>query len=178
MIFANYGLLWHVARTNWKEGLIGYVNYGDNVDFSYQRGIYVLYDDAFDVMYVGQAGQGNAGLWDRLRAHQYNERAERWTRFSWFGLDHVDPEQGAEPARLVRPDRDQAVTLSVANLLDHIEAVLITATEARLNKQGGRFGDAVKYWQAYDWDKDPIDRLARIEAQVDDIAARLDKSKR
>ena len=43
---------------------------GNPVDFREQVGVYVLYDDNFRVVYVGQAGAGNQTLLGRLKQHR------------------------------------------------------------------------------------------------------------
>jgi hypothetical protein len=53
------------------------------IDFRDQIGVYVLYDEARKAIYVGQAGQGHARLFNRLRAHQRDNLAHRWHYFSW-----------------------------------------------------------------------------------------------
>jgi hypothetical protein len=116
-------------------------------DFRKQRGVYVLYDDAFKLVYVGQAGGGNnQRLFDRLKQHTTDPLASRWNRFSWFGIRWVkgDNELAAEA--------DGSHTTSSA-VLDHIEAILISAAEPPHNRQGGRLGeDVVQYLQYIDDD--------------------------
>ncbi|MEO0963192.1 MAG: GIY-YIG nuclease family protein, partial [Pseudomonadota bacterium] len=58
----------------------------NTVDFRQQRGIYVLYDGNFNIVYVGQAGAGNQDLFGRLKNHLTDHLASRWSLFSWFGV--------------------------------------------------------------------------------------------
>jgi hypothetical protein len=63
MLFQNYGLFWQADNVKW--GSKGKNNQGSLngvwasakregfVDFREQRGIYVLYDDTFRIIYVG-----------------------------------------------------------------------------------------------------------------------------
>lgn len=74
MLIQNYGLFWRRDRVKWGKGknkgtLVGYwkgAKRQGSVDFREQRGIYVLYDDTFKIVYVGQAGNKNQCLFDRL----------------------------------------------------------------------------------------------------------------
>ncbi len=152
MLIQNYGLFWHIDRVIWGEPgvtgeLLGYRTIADgDVDFRYQRGVYALYDEAFNLVYVGQAGYNdNARLYDRLNRHRKDHLAERWQRFSWFGLD---PIRGAKQKKYVKETVPSASDIPV--LLNHIEGVLIAVAEPRLNLQKGRFGAAVQYYQS-DW---------------------------
>ena len=43
----------------------------------------------FELVYIGQAGGQGNGLFDRLTQHTTDRLAERWSRFSWFGLRRV-----------------------------------------------------------------------------------------
>lgn len=112
------------------------------VDFRDQAGVYVLYDDNFRLVYVGQAGGGNDFLFDRLKQHKKDALADRWTRFSWFGI------------RWVRANGKLALGaaqrfIKSGNILNHIEALLISAAEPPHNRQGGRFGDDVEQYLQY-----------------------------
>jgi hypothetical protein len=112
------------------------------VDFREQAGVYVLYDDNFRLLYVGQAGQAgvsNQYLFTRLKQHRKDGLADRWTRFSWFG------------PRWVRRNGKLAIGaaqpfIRSKDILDHIEAILIGAAEPPHNRQGGRFGDDVEQY--------------------------------
>jgi hypothetical protein len=119
-------------------------NSGAIIDFAEQIGIYVLYNDPLQIMYVGQAGGRNdARIIDRLRTHTRDHLAQLWTRFSWFGI------------RWVKTDGDLAKGAAAANspipdVLDHMEAILRTITNPPYNRQGGRFGEATQYIQHRD----------------------------
>ena len=149
-LIANMGLFWREDCVYWgaannRGHLNGYRN-GDVhtlVDFRTQRGIYVLYSD-FNIIYIGQAGSGNASLFGRLKRHTRDDLAERWDRFSWFGLDRV-----LASGRLAAPTIRAAP--STGTILDHVEGILIHATEPPLNRQGGSFGaGVVRYLQHRD----------------------------
>lgn len=148
-LIRNYGLFWKTEDIFWGAGSNPGALYGvrpenltgRHVNFRDQRGVYVLYA-GYDLVYVGQ--NNGQELLARLKQHKKDDLAERWDRFSWFGL------------RAVRINRqlaqyNQAVHANNRTVLDHIEAILIHAAEPRLNSQGGRFGDAIqRYLQVRD----------------------------
>jgi excinuclease UvrABC nuclease subunit len=134
------------------------------IDFREQTGIYVLYDN-FKVLYVGQAGYGNAKLFNRLKAHFTDSLADRWNRFSWFGL------------RWVKADGDlsgetKAKHPPIGDVLNHMEAILIASTEPALNRQGGRWGKAVQYLQDEDTELEP-----RTEEMIRQLYERMEEQK-
>jgi hypothetical protein len=162
-IIQSYGLFWDVENVYWGRGsnpgsLLGVPARARSsvpVDFREQIGIYVLYQD-HRIVYVGQAGSGRKRLFKRLRDHRKDHLANRWNKFSWFGLRRAlaSGELAAEKIR---------ATASLNTALNHIEAVLISATEPSHNKQGGRFGKGtgvLKYIQYRD------ERLGPTEKQM------------
>ena len=159
MLIRNYGLLWKRDDVDWggrgngnAGQLLGWTGRrnANAVNFRMQRGIYVLYDDNFKIVYIGQTGAGNQRLLIRLRNHRFDHLAQRWSRFSWFGISPVVDEeldQGAAVPALV-----------VGEILNHIEAILIASAEPPLNLQRGRFGENVeRYIQFVDQDEDGVD---------------------
>ena len=150
MLIHNYGLFWRrndvfggrPRVTGHLKGIPAEKTTSKPVDFRDQAGVYVLYDDNFRLIYIGQAGSGNARLFSRLKNHKKDALADRWTRFSWFGIRWV--RQGGElSAGATR------FTINYNDLLNHIEAILISATEPPHNRQSGRFGDDVKQYLQY-----------------------------
>lgn len=155
MLIHNYGLFWRrsviSADGPWPRSgeLLGVgvrQKRRGKVDFSRQRGIYALYDDNFRLIYVGQAGKGERRLYNRLRSHSLNNLAERWTRFSWFGVVPVeeDPVTGA----LALHENFKAERApEIKEVLDHLEAILIMAGEPIRNSKGGIFGKGVVHYR-------------------------------
>ena len=155
----NYGLFWSRDGVHWNFGRGGRGAYRGSlkgeivrdrnpqiVDFREQVGIYCLYDNNFSLLYVGQAGFGNATLFDRLRAHTGNDLAERWTKFSWFGLKPVGFDGPNGPVLNEIPQQE----VEVGAVLNSLEGILIVGAEPPLNRQGPRFGDAQKFSQHWD----------------------------
>ena len=156
MLIRNYRLFWRRDKVDW--GLRGRGNSGslqgrharnlraEAVNFREQQGVYVLYDDTFKIIYVGQTGAGNQRLFIRLRQHRRDHLAQRWSRVSWFG---IVPVSDGELDEDYEPDQP-----SVAGVLDHIEAILLAAAEPPLNLQRGRFGQDVEQYLQHSVDED------------------------
>jgi len=152
MLVRSVGLFWREDFVYWGAGikagkLLGVPSKAitsDPIDFRDQVGIYALYAD-YDMAYVGQAGVGNQTLFDRLKQHRKDDLAGRWNRFSWFGILRVLADGTmANKAAALKPPK-------VADVLNHIEAILIHAAEPPMNSQGGRFGESViRYTQVRD----------------------------
>ena len=152
-IIQSYGLFWNVADTYWGQSgktgtLLGKparARSSDPIDFREQIGIYVLYDE-YNMIYVGQAGVKDRRLFRRLRGHRKDHLANRWNKFSWFGL------RGVLRNGTLSSEK-KSTKSSRSDILDHVEAVLIAAAEPTLNKHGGRFGKkkgVLKYVQYRD----------------------------
>ena len=158
-LICNYGLRWHLDRVAWSSasgnvGLFGVPRQNRKstpTDFRDQIAIYVLYRDE-EVVYVGQSGSRDNRLFSRLKNHRADRLADRWDRFSWFGLLPVSSD-----GTLVAKSPSMAV--SPAQVLDQIEAVMVEAVEPRLNRQGGQFGTEVTRYLQYPGIRD--ERLKR-----------------
>jgi hypothetical protein len=157
MLISNYGLHWKRDEIHWgwrgpgnAGSLLGRVSTrvkSPEVDFRNQSGIYVL-QDRFVPVYIGQTGSGaDNRLFNRLKEHTWNRLAERWDRFSWFGI---------APVRdgVLVPTDDHEVKTTVRHVLNHVEGVLISITEPSLNRQGARFGEAEQYVQILSEDEE------------------------
>ena len=169
-MIANYGLLWQRKYVQFggagtKGTLLGKRSSTSGVvDFREQIGIYVLYDQHMKPVYVGQAGNGNANLFARLKAHTKDHLWNRWEYFTWFGLRKVNPKGRA----LSQHDHaDKKFIADGGGLLNKIEGALIAAMEPALNKQGAKFKDVDKYLQQVD---DQVLELT-LEDLMDEIHA-------
>ncbi len=146
-VIKNYGIMWRRDHIFWGRGSNRGCLEGRRsariVDFREQIGVYVLYDESRRPIYVGQAGQGNARLFVRLRSHTRDHLAHRWHYVSWFGLLPVN-----RNGRLSgRDDPGKRVRGTLRSTLNEIEGVLIAATEPAFNKQGARFRGIARYRQ-------------------------------
>lgn len=174
-VVKNYGLMWRRDTVFWgrgrNRGLLAGRRSKRIIDFRDQIGVYVLYDEARKAIYVGQAGQGNARLFNRLRSHQRDSLAHRWHYFSWFGLLSVN--KSGELSG--RDDPLKRVTGTIRSTLNEIEGVLIAATEPAFNKQGARFRGISRYRQVphpdadYVSTKDLRDVLSKLVRKVNDL---------
>ncbi len=141
-LIRNYGLFWKTEDVFWGVprnpgalfGVPSAKKKGRPVNFRDQRGVYVLYA-SYDLVYVGQ--NNGQELITRLIQHQKDDLAERWDRFSWFGLRAVKTGGG-----LAKYNQD--VHVKSFSVLNHIEGILIYAAEPQLNRQGGKFGKNIK----------------------------------
>jgi hypothetical protein len=174
MLVQNYGLFWRREDVFWGKpkvmghlkGVLAKETSSKPVDFRNQAGVYVLYDENFRIVYVGQAGAGKQFLFSRLKQHQKDALAQRWTRFSWFGVKWVRKNK-----KLAAGARQHSV--KTGDILNHIEAILISSAEPAHNRQGGRFGDDVEQYLQF------CDRAAlgpEIDSMVRDLwkRAKLD----
>ena len=116
-------------------------------DFRRQIGVYVLYREN-QIIYVGQAGSGNNDLYSRLKNHLTDHLADRWDKFSWFGILNVN-----KNGSLSKQKGDVNRNLNADDVLDLIEGLMINVLEPPLNKQGARWKGIDQYRQSIDgWD--------------------------
>lgn len=108
------------------------------VDFTKQRGIYILYDH-HTVIYVGRSVDRPLGK--RLYEHTVDRLGSRWNRFSWFGLLEV-----TDQGNLV----DTPIQVSIASLIATLEALLIEALEPPQNRKRGDDFSVIEYIQDID----------------------------
>ncbi len=184
-LIANYGLFWDPKIVHWGAGsnkghLLGIADSETGyVDFRDQRGFYALYHD-YELLYIGQVGSGNAGLFKRIKSHHRREPlAGRWNMFSWFGTRRV-----LKSGKLAAPTAKKHPAMTT--VLDQVEAILIAVAEPKLNRQGGKFGNANAYEQVYDEDalgleesemlremyvtsNELLKRIERIEDVLDEV---------
>lgn len=169
-LIRNYGLYWKARDVFWGAGSNAGALWGvwaDQttdypVDFRDQRGIYVLYA-AYDLVYVGQ--NNGQELLSRLKQHRKDDLAERWDKFSWFGLRTVNKNGSLA-------GYNQEVHATNSDVLNHIEAILIHTIEPRLNRQGGKFGEKIeRYLQIRDERLGPT-----MEAMIKDLHDNLPES--
>ena len=133
-------------------------------------GIYVLHTRLLEIVYVGQVGGGDQGLFQRLRQH--TESASLWNRwqfFSWFGTRKVNP-----VSKKLQGHADGAPNISgsLPAFLDQLEAILIQCVEPKLNKQGPSWVDALQFDQLDD-DRLQLSDLPSIAEKQADIVSKL-----
>lgn len=158
MSIKNFGLMWQRSSVAWTgvRGNAGHLSgFGPighpkkkqhDADFREQIGVYILYQGD-KVVYVGQAGSGGQTLYKRLKDHTVDHLADRWDRFSWFGVKNVNLDGNLSAAR------GQGRHISPEEMLNLLEGLLINVVEPSLNKQGARWPGIDQYYQKTEgWD--------------------------
>lgn len=139
-IINAFGIYWNRNLVHWKSipDLLGIQQIGaSEVNFKDQIGIYLLHDSR-ETIYVGQAIEQTLG--QRLKFHTYDRLGGRWDRFSWFGLRPVD-EYGKLHADI------KFENLSIQDIGDILEAILIESIEPRQNRKQGNLFFGLEYLQ-------------------------------
>lgn len=157
-IIKNYGFLWERKFLYRGAGqnaghLKGKCRGRPECDFREQIGVYVLYDRNQHIVYVGQAGNGNATLFARLKSHMDGVLWNRWEYFTWIGFRDVNNTGVLSNQQNV----DSLVAgYRYSDALNEIEGILIEVIEPKLNKQSGKLKKAKEYFQVVD------DRIAEV----------------
>jgi hypothetical protein len=144
-IIKNYGFLWerkHIFRGAGSNAghLKGTSSGLPTADFRDQIGVYVLYDQFQNIVYIGQSGNGNASLFTRLKNHMDGGMWNRWQYFTWIGFRAVNQDGSLSAQQHVE---STVSGFRYSDALDEIEGILIEVIEPRLNKQSGRLRGAV-----------------------------------
>lgn len=140
-IMRAFGMFWVRELVLWKvnPSLLGRQQIGaDNVDFSGQLGVYILYDGR-EPIYVGRSVDRFLG--QRLYEHTQDRLRSRWDRFSWFGVLQVT-DAGELEANNATPGPEQWIAM--------MESLLIEALEPPQNRKRGDGFSAIEYMQAED----------------------------
>jgi hypothetical protein len=135
-----FGIYWNRNLVHWKTtpDLLGIQQIGaSEVNFKDQIGIYLLHDSR-ETIYVGQAIEQPLG--QRLKNHTTDRLGGRWDRFSWFGFYPVN-----ESGKLLTDIKLDSIT--VQNLGDILEAILIESIEPRQNRKQGNLFVGLEYLQ-------------------------------
>ena len=93
------------------------------------RGVYILHYGQ-EIVYVGQA-VSDSGIGKRLRDHTKDRLSNRWDGFSWFGLDSVNTDG------VIEKSKDADFQLSIQNIADVLEGILLEILEPKSNRRGG-----------------------------------------
>jgi len=164
LLIKNYGLFWEHDKVRWnkKPSLLGYSSKSNHYCFDDQIGIYVLYNENKEILYVGQAGNGNATLFSRLKKHNSDHLEGWWTYFSWFGLLGTN-----KKGSLLKWSKNN-FHADKGKLLDSLEGILIAAINPKLNKQGEKLGQCFKQF-----DCNPTSNTKDILTKLDEIIFKL-----
>ncbi len=122
-----FGKYWRKDAVLWSANpkILGQRRKGANqINFSGQRGVYLLHDSR-TVVYVGRATDQPLGR--RLSQHTRGRLNGRWDRFSWFGVNAVTQEGSLQP--------DVPAHFSLDDLIVTMEALLIEGLEPPQNRK-------------------------------------------
>lgn len=128
-LLTSFGISWRRELVAWSANpnLNGQQQRGARkVNFSRQKGIYLLHDDK-NIVYVGRAIDQMIGK--RLFDHTTDRLNGRWNRFSWFGVLPVTEDGEIQERNDVQASIETLVTL--------MEALLIEVIEPPLNRRRG-----------------------------------------
>ena len=151
-IVTAFGMYWDRSYVDWeptKPRLLGQQSKNsDEVDFSNQIGVYLLYDRR-EIVYVGQSNEErkHSCIGQRLKLHTKSRLRSRWDRFSWFGLYPVDKNASSHPMGNGIAASQYGATRAI---IDVMEAVLIEAIEPRQNRRQGDYFRGLEYLQVED----------------------------
>ena len=137
-----FGMYWRRDMVNWssKPRLMGaQAKSATAVDFSDQRGVYLLHDGKVGV-YVGRTT--DRALGQRLYEHNFDRLNGRWDRFSWFGLRKVTQNGNLSDIENASPSAEQIIA--------DFEAILIESLEPPLNRKRGDDLSAIEFIQTQD----------------------------
>lgn len=160
-LLTSFGMSWRRELVVWSRNpnLFGQQQRGaKKVNFSSQKGIYLLYDDK-DIVYIGRATDQSIGK--RLSNHTADRLNGRWNRFSWFGILPVTEEGKILNRANVQTSIETIVTL--------MEALLIEAIEPPLNRRRGDDIRAMEYIQV----EDERIRKQQLESLLSQIQTKL-----
>jgi hypothetical protein len=160
--FVNaFGMFWRRDRVLWKTvpQVLGQQQAGSSpVDFSQQKGVYLLHD-GYRVVYVGRTTDQPLGV--RLKQHTFDRLNGRWDRFSWFGVFSVRDDGTLSSTA---PD-----VFNLDNLIATMEAVLIEGLEPPQNRKRGDDFSAVEFLQV----EDPEIQKSQIMETIEELKKKL-----
>jgi hypothetical protein len=155
-----FGMYWQRDLVIWKENpnLFG-LSPGSSalINFSKQRGIYLLYD-LHSPIYVGRSTNQTIGK--RLYQHTLGRLSGRWNRFSWFGILAASDDGTLKE---VNPVINESVFIS------SFEAILIEALEPPQNRRQGDGFNGLEYIQGID----PAIKTQQLAATLNAIKQKL-----
>jgi hypothetical protein len=155
-----FGMYWARSQVSWTgvPRVLGQQQPGSSaVDFSGQRGVYLLHDGR-EVLYVGRTTDQVLGV--RLRQHTVDRLNGRWDRFSWFGVFAPSESGSLNPA---------TEKFDMEMLIVTMEALLIEGLEPRQNRKRGDDFRAVEFLQV----EDPEIQKRRMVQMMDSLKAKL-----
>lgn len=163
LIVEALGVYWNRAQTLWKPNpdILGVQQIGAvPVNFSHQIGVYLLHDRR-ETIYVGQAVEQSIGK--RLYQHTMDRLSGRWDRFSWYGFYGVSSEGK------VAHSKSPLESLTLAELADSLEGILIECIEPRQNRKRGNTFSGIEYIQV----EDPEIKKKRAQQLLQELSEKI-----
>lgn len=140
-IINSFGIYWNRDLVYWDNSIPDLFAIQQKgaipINFKDQAGIYLLHDSR-ETVYIGQAIKRTLGV--RLREHTLDRLSGRWNRFSWFGFYPID-----ENGKLITDIKFD--NLTVEQIGDLLEAILIESIEPRQNRRQGNLFFGLEYLQ-------------------------------
>ena len=144
LIVESLGIYWNRSYVLWKTipDIFGVQQIGATpVNFKQQVGVYLLHDSR-ETIYVGQAVEQTIGK--RLHQHTMDRLSGRWDRFSWYGFYGVSEKGEVSGSSL------PLGSLTLSEIADTIEGILIECIEPRQNRKRGNAFSGIEYLQFED----------------------------
>ena len=156
-----FGMYWRRDYVQWNNApkILGQQQPNANsVNFSDQRGVYLLHD-ARQVVYVGRTTDQPLGK--RLYQHVSDRLNGRWDRFSWFGVYSVQDDG-------ILSEVENA-NFDLNSLIVTMEALLIEGLEPPQNRKRGDEFRAIEFIQV----EDPDIQKSKIITLMDELKSKL-----
>ncbi len=151
----NFGSFWDPRQVKWgrqnNDGTLLGRSYAINnkpvkkdtvfeFNFRDQIGVYVLYDENENIVYIGESKSENSTIFSRIKNHYRGDISRRWRYFSWYGLYEINT---SHDCLIQRPDKE----FNLANIAKQIEGLLLHIIEPKLNKKGPIWEGATEFIQ-------------------------------
>lgn len=168
-LIKNWGFQWqrqYIFRGAGSNAghLKGYAAGKPEADFREQIGVYILHDRDLRIVYVGQAGNGNATLFNRIKQHMDGRLSGRWDYFTWFGFLKVNSDGSLSDVANVS---SRVSGFAYSQALDQVEGILIEVIEPPLNKQAGQLKAATEYNQSKDMRMQEVSNAELLQTVVE-----------
>ena len=140
-IIKTYGKYWQRNKVDWTKtepSLIGrQTSKSQPVDFKTVRGVYMLFDHYSQLVYVGVAVKESIAK--RLKHHIKDKHGNRWTQFSWFGINGVNQNGTIRKVN--------TFSVGIDDVAKALEAIVIEGVDPHHNNHGGDYLKGRKYTQ-------------------------------
>lgn len=140
-LIKTFGKYWQREKIDWTKtepSLVGrQSSKSKSVDFKTMRGVYMLLDRHSQLVYVGVAVKESIAK--RLKHHTKDKHSNRWTQFSWFGIDGVNQNGTIRKVN--------TFSVKIDDVAKALEAIVIEGAEPPCNTRGGDYLKGREYKQ-------------------------------